>query len=168
VVTERDGIPSATTDFSVSASVGQACTQAPHETHSEDRKSVPLALIRASKPRPDTVSAKVPCVSELARTQREHLQPVALNLDFSDAWRIPVRDAYERLLTDILRGRLSLFLRRDEVAAQWAFIDQLRGELQERAIRPLAYPAGSYGPPEATALAFRYGGAWSEALTLAG
>ena len=28
--------------------------------------------------------------------QRERLQPVALNLDFSDAWRIPVRDAYER------------------------------------------------------------------------
>ena len=100
--------------------------------------------------------------------QREHLQPVALNLDFSDAWHIPVRDAYERLLTDILRGRLSLFLRRDEVAAQWAFIDKLRSELQGRAIRPLAYPAGSYGPPEATALAFRTGGAWSEALTLAG
>ena len=59
-------------------------------------------------------------------------------------------------------------LRRDEVAAQWAFIDQLRGELQARAIRPLAYPAGSYGPTEATALAFRFGGTWSEALTLAG
>jgi glucose-6-phosphate 1-dehydrogenase len=100
--------------------------------------------------------------------QREHLQPVALNLDFSDAWRIPVRDAYERLLTDIIRGRLSLFLRRDEVAAQWAFIDKLRAGLEEHAIRPLAYPAGSYGPPEATALAFRSGGAWSESLKLAG
>ena len=100
--------------------------------------------------------------------QRDCLQPVALNLDFSDAWRIPVRDAYERLLTDILRGRLSLFLRRDEVEAQWAFIDRLRGELQERGIRPLAYPAGSYGPPEATALAVRSGGVWSESLKLAG
>jgi glucose-6-phosphate 1-dehydrogenase len=100
--------------------------------------------------------------------QRDCLQPVALNLDFSDAWRIPVRDAYERLLTDILRGRLSLFLRRDEVEAQWAFVDRLRAELQEHAIQPLAYAAGSYGPPEATALAFRSGGAWSESLTLAG
>jgi glucose-6-phosphate 1-dehydrogenase len=100
--------------------------------------------------------------------QRDCLQPVALNLDFSDAWRIPVRDAYERLLTDILRGRLSLFLRRDEVAAQWAFVDRLRGELQERGVRPLAYPAGSYGPPEATALPLRSGGVWSESLTLAG
>ena len=106
----------------------------------------------------------------LAKTpgQRDCLQPVVLNLDFSDAWRIPVRDAYERLLSDILRGRLSLFLRRDEVAAQWAFIDKLRHELQDRAVRPLAYPAGSYGPPEATSLAFRAGGAWSESLKLAG
>ena len=100
--------------------------------------------------------------------QRDCLQPVALNLDFSDAWRIPVRDAYERLLTDILRGRLSLFLRRDEVEAQWSFVDQLRADLQDGDIRPLAYPAGSYGPPEATALAMRSGGVWSESLKLAG
>ena len=100
--------------------------------------------------------------------QRDQLQPVTLNLDFFDAWRIPVRDAYERLLTDILRGRLSLFLRRDEVEAQWAFTDQLRAGIAERGIRPLAYPAGSYGPPEATALAVRAGAAWSESLALAG
>jgi glucose-6-phosphate 1-dehydrogenase len=98
--------------------------------------------------------------------QRERLQPVTLNLDFSDAWRIPVRDAYERLITDIIRGRLSLFLRRDEVAAQWRFIDRLRADLQERGVHPLAYPAGTYGPPEATALAVRAGGVWSEALSL--
>jgi glucose-6-phosphate 1-dehydrogenase len=98
--------------------------------------------------------------------QRERLQPVALNLDFSDAWRIPVRDAYERLLTDIIRGRLSLFLRRDEVEAQWRFVDRLRKDLTERGVHPLAYPAGSYGPPEATALAVRSGGVWSESLAL--
>src|SRR5690606_13005674 len=98
--------------------------------------------------------------------QRERLQPVALNLDFSDAWRIPVRDAYERLLTDIIRGRLSLFLRRDEVEAQWRFVDRLRTDLRERGVHPLAYPAGSYGPPEATALAVRSGGVWSESLSL--
>jgi len=54
------------------------------------------------------------------------------------------------------------------VTAQWAFIDQLRNELQARGVRPLAYPAGSYGPPEAASLAFRAGGAWSESLKLAG
>jgi hypothetical protein len=56
----------AMTDFSVSASVGQACTQAPHETHSESRKLVPPGAIRESKPRPSTVSAKVPWTSSHA------------------------------------------------------------------------------------------------------
>ena len=64
-------MPSWTRDFSWSAEVGQACTQAPHDTHSEDMKSVPPALILESKPRPSTVSAKVPWMSEQARTQRE-------------------------------------------------------------------------------------------------
>ena len=71
VSTERVGMPSWTTECSCSADVGQACTQAPHETHSEERKSVPPALIFESKPRPSTVSAKVPWMSEQARTQRE-------------------------------------------------------------------------------------------------
>ena len=71
VSTERVGMPSWTIECSWSADVGQACTQAPHETHSEDRKSVPPALIFESKPRPSTVSAKVPWMSAQARTQRE-------------------------------------------------------------------------------------------------
>ena len=77
MTTERDGIPSDTTDFSVRASVGQACTQAPHDTHSEPRKSVPPGVIRESKPRPATVSAKVPWVSEQARTHREQTMQAA-------------------------------------------------------------------------------------------
>jgi hypothetical protein len=57
--------------FSISVAVGQACTQAPQDTHSEPRKSAPPAgLTRDSKPRPAMVSANVPWVSSQARTQR--------------------------------------------------------------------------------------------------
>ncbi len=77
VSTERVGIPSWTIERSVRASVGQAWTQAPHETHSEDRKSVPPGVIRESKPRPWTVSANVPWVSSQARTQREQTMQAA-------------------------------------------------------------------------------------------
>jgi len=38
VTTECSGWPISITDFSVSVAVGQACTQAPQETHSEPRK----------------------------------------------------------------------------------------------------------------------------------
>ena len=65
--------PSQITDFSVRVAVGQASTQAPHETHSDCMNgSFWPADTRASKPRPEMVSAKVPCVSSQARTQRLH------------------------------------------------------------------------------------------------
>src|SRR4051794_13006557 len=73
VTTECSGWPSSTTVFSISDPVGQACTQAPHETHCDCRNgsSMPAAIFEA-KPRPCTVNAKVPCTSSQARTQREH------------------------------------------------------------------------------------------------
>ncbi len=68
----RVGMPSSMTVFSWSVEVGQACTQAPHETHSESRNDSSMpALTLESKPRPEMVRAKVPCTSSHARTQRE-------------------------------------------------------------------------------------------------
>jgi ABC-type branched-subunit amino acid transport system substrate-binding protein len=59
------------TDFSSSAVVGQASTQAPQLTHSESMKDSSWeAAITESKPRPSTVRAKVPWISSQARTQR--------------------------------------------------------------------------------------------------
>ena len=60
------------TDFSCSVEVGHACTQAPHDTHSESMNDSPApAETRESNPRPAIVSANVPCTSLQARTQRE-------------------------------------------------------------------------------------------------
>jgi glucose-6-phosphate 1-dehydrogenase len=74
---------------------------------------------------------------------------------------VPVRDAYERLLADIVTGRLDLFLRGDEVRAQWAFVDALRAGF-EAAGSPLAlYSAGSRGPRVADLLALSAGARWS-------
>lgn len=100
----------------------------------------------------------------LAKTpgERGRLKPVCLDLDFFNTWRIPVRDAYERLITDILRGRLGLFLRRDEVQAQWTFIDQIQEDWGQRGMAPLIYTSGTYGPPAATAMALRADAMWSE------
>ncbi|GIX12240.1 MAG: hypothetical protein KatS3mg118_0199 [Paracoccaceae bacterium] len=61
------------TDFSCSVAVGQACTQAPQETQSEEKtlSEADPNETRLSKPRPSMVRAKVPCTSSQARTQRE-------------------------------------------------------------------------------------------------
>src|SRR6185369_8222740 len=54
------------------------------------------------------------------------LREVPLDLGhnvFTDARR---RIAYERLLLDLLDGDPTLFVRRDEVEAQWEWIDSIR------------------------------------------
>src|SRR5262245_28758519 len=71
VITLCSPCPFSKTDFSISVAVGQAWTQAPQETHSELRNSVPPGETLDSKPRPWMVRAKVPCTSSRARTQRE-------------------------------------------------------------------------------------------------
>src|SRR6202023_4176715 len=72
VTTECSGWPISITDFSVRVAVGQACTQVPHETHSDVRNDSSMpGDTTESNPRPAIVSAKVPCTSSQARTQRE-------------------------------------------------------------------------------------------------
>jgi glucose-6-phosphate 1-dehydrogenase len=43
------------------------------------------------------------------------LHPAELNLSFAETFKSRVPDAYERLLMDVVQGRPSLFMRRDEV-----------------------------------------------------
>ena len=53
-MTACEGVPISMTDFSCKVAVGQACTQAPQDTHSDDRNvstDMP-ADTRLSQPRP--------------------------------------------------------------------------------------------------------------------
>ena len=78
VTTARSGAPIAATLFSCKVAVGHAWTQAPQETHSEEKiGSSWLAAIAEAKPRPWMVSANVPCTSSQARTQREQTMHLA-------------------------------------------------------------------------------------------
>ncbi len=71
VVTLCSGVPASITVFSINVAVGQACIQAPQDTHSESIKSSLPADTLLSNPRPSIVSANVPCISSQALTQRE-------------------------------------------------------------------------------------------------
>ena len=90
------------------------------------------------------------------------LQPVDLNLDFNNVFRKRRLIAYERLLMDIIRGNPTLFMRRDEVAAAWAWIDPIRAAWEQYQYRPKQYTAGSWGPGAANALISREGLKWNE------
>jgi glucose-6-phosphate 1-dehydrogenase len=72
------------------------------------------------------------------------------------------RIAYERLLLDLVEGDQTLFVRRDEVEAQWEWIDAIRAQWHSEGQEPKTYTAGSWGPSAAIALAERDGVTWHE------
>jgi glucose-6-phosphate 1-dehydrogenase len=85
-----------------------------------------------------------------------------LNLSFAQTFAIRYPDAYERLLLDVVRGNATLFMREDEVAAAWTWVDPILAGWQQVGTAPKAYTAGSWGPSDATALIARDGRAWYE------
>jgi glucose-6-phosphate 1-dehydrogenase len=71
-------------------------------------------------------------------------------------------DAYERLLMDVLRGKLTLFMRRDELDAAWRWVEPILEAWDARDDRPKPYTAGSWGPASASTLLAREGSSWPE------
>ncbi|MEO8753484.1 MAG: glucose-6-phosphate dehydrogenase [Casimicrobiaceae bacterium] len=94
--------------------------------------------------------------------ERLHLGPVNLSLDFSEQFATRPMDAYERLLMDVIRGQLTLFLRRDEVDAAWRWVEPILRGWEEDGSRPKTYSAGTWGPAGSSALIGHDGSAWRE------
>ena len=88
------------------------------------------------------------------------VKSVPLNLSFADAFTRRYPDAYERLLMDVVRGNLALFMRRDEVDAAWAWADTLLAAWVELGAEPHLYAAGANGPTQSALLMDRDGRAW--------
>ncbi|TCD04146.1 glucose-6-phosphate dehydrogenase [Erythrobacteraceae bacterium CFH 75059] len=91
------------------------------------------------------------------------LRTVPLDIAIPDAFTgTHRRIAYERLLLDLVEGDQTLFVRRDEVEAQWAWIDAIRAMWTDAQLAPRPYTAGSWGPSAAIALAERHGVSWHD------
>jgi glucose-6-phosphate 1-dehydrogenase len=92
-----------------------------------------------------------------------HLREVPLDLSLTSAFAgVRRRIAYERLLLDLIEGDPTLFVRRDEVEAQWAWIDAIRDGWEAHQMRPETYAAGTWGPAAATGLTERDGVVWHD------
>ena len=59
-------------------------------------------------------------------------------------------------------GRLTHFMRRDELEAAWRWTDPILQGWQRLADKPQRYPAGSWGPAASSALVARANAVWSE------
>jgi len=125
-------------------------------------KSEPNSLLIGIQPEENitlSLMAKLPGLDRNGISLRK----VPLNIALADAFvGTRRRIAYERLLLDLIEGDQTLFVRRDEVEAQWKWIDQIRARWNEEARPPKPYTAGSWGPSAAIALAERDGVTWHE------
>jgi glucose-6-phosphate 1-dehydrogenase len=93
------------------------------------------------------------------------LRPVSLDLSYAQTFRRRFPDAYERLLMDVVRGNPTLFMRRDEIEAAWAWVEPILAAWSGPGHAPRRYPAGTSGPAAATTLIERDGRAWHEGQT---
>jgi glucose-6-phosphate 1-dehydrogenase len=80
---------------------------------------------------------------------RMMIRPVNMEFLYGTSFLSQSPEAYERLITDVMRGDPTLFTRGDEVEAQWRVCDPIVGAWAAE-LGPLPqYEAGSQGPPEA-------------------
>ena len=105
------------------------------------------------------VMAKEPGLDREGVRLREVPLNLSLDHEFEGSRR---RIAYERLLLDLIEGDQTLFVRRDEVEAQWTWIDAIRAGWTANGTKPKSYPAGSWGPSSAVALTERDGVTWQD------
>ena len=137
--------------------------EVPHSIFSgRGARTVPNRLVIGIQPHENvrlSMMAKVPGLDRGGIALRQ----VPLDIALPDAFAGPQRRiSYERLLLDLIEGDQTLFVRRDEVEAQWQWIDGVRGVWEENGIVPRGYPAGTWGPSAAVALTERDGVTWNE------
>ncbi|BDU58342.1 glucose-6-phosphate 1-dehydrogenase [Limnohabitans sp. MORI2] len=90
------------------------------------------------------------------------LHPVKLGLDLQQSSDKRRAEAYERLLMDVIKGRLTHFMRRDELEAAWMWVEPIINGWAELDDKPRAYSAGSWGPAASSALMAREELSWFE------
>ena len=83
--------------------------------------------------------------------QAEALAPVSLDLDFDKAFAANRVGAYERLLLDVIAGRLNLFVRSDEQEEAWRWVEPILDGWRRDDASPRPYAAGTWGPAAASA-----------------
>ncbi|MHB1199865.1 MAG: glucose-6-phosphate dehydrogenase [Polaromonas sp.] len=90
------------------------------------------------------------------------LAPVQLDLDFDKRFGSERVGAYERLLLDVIAGRLNLFVRSDEQEEAWRWVEPMLDAWSNDSAGPRPYTAGTWGPSAASAMIARDGYCWSE------
>ena len=96
------------------------------------------------------------------RRNSQNLSPVQLDLDFDKRFGSGRVGAYERLLLDVIDGRLNLFVRSDEQEEAWRWVEPILDHWKNDTQGPRPYAAGTWGPSASSAMIARDGYCWAE------
>jgi glucose-6-phosphate 1-dehydrogenase len=96
------------------------------------------------------------------RRQQAALSPVQLDLDFDKRFGSERVGAYERLLLDVIHGRLNLFVRSDEQEEAWRWVEPILDQWAGDGGGPRPYAAGTWGPSASSAMIARDSYCWTE------
>lgn len=97
-----------------------------------------------------------------SKSAAQSLVPVQLDLDFDKRFGSERVGAYERLLLDVIDGRLNLFVRSDEQEEAWRWVEPILQHWKADAQGPRLYNAGTWGPSASSAMIARDGYCWAE------
>ena len=123
------------------------CKPVPHLAFSQDGSLgvQPNQLVLTLQPNEGVslrLGAKIPGTRMIIR-------PVNMEFLYGTSFLSQSPEAYERLITDAMRGDATLFTRNDEVEAQWLICDPIVSAWARRPGPLPQYEAGSQGPKEA-------------------
>jgi glucose-6-phosphate 1-dehydrogenase len=110
----------------------------------------------------DGVQLHMLALGQESRRNGHTLAPVHLDLDFDKRFGSERVGAYERLLLDVIAGRLNLFVRSDEQEEAWRWVEPILEHWRNDSRDPRPYAAGTWGPSASSAMIARDGHCWSE------
>jgi glucose-6-phosphate 1-dehydrogenase len=88
------------------------------------------------------------------------LRPVAMDFNYGESFGEELREAYETLLLDAMRGDPMLYIRQDAVEASWAVVDPVLQAWANARFDFPNYSAGEWGPRAAGQMLARHGHTW--------
>lgn len=90
------------------------------------------------------------------------LATVPMNFSYSESFKTPAPEAYERLFLDCMLGDQTLFAREDWLELSWSYLTPILEHWKKTSQRPYPYAQGTWGPAEANRLIESDGRLWND------
>jgi len=94
-----------------------------------------------------------------------HLTPVDMHFSYQETLKSKSPQAYETLLTDVMSGDATLFMRADQVEASWSVLTPILNAWAD--LKPVDFPnyqSGTWGPKVADVLIAQDGRSWRQPI----